>query len=154
MNRPDGRASGAPTSCTKPLCSQAGRERFDRRWNGERTDRPESSLQMHFPKRSQTALGGFHRRKRAAFLLDQIILDSAALLGGLKDLLPRRRAFAEQRLVALGRIGRPILAVYRVDAARVCLYPSHRVRSRINAKTVVEFMHDVLAGVRSHHFPV
>src|SRR5262245_52382873 len=67
------------------------------------------SSRMYFSERCEAALGCFHRRQRAALLLNQVKLDSACLLRSLKDLLPRGHALAEEHAVALVWVGRPLL---------------------------------------------
>src|ERR1700730_10611003 len=69
------------------LCS--GPERCRREIACDRLSR------MGFPKFGEAALGCLHRRIGAPFLLDQVKLDAAILLGSLEYLLPRDRPFAK-----------------------------------------------------------
>src|SRR6267378_3727465 len=72
-------------------------------------------------------------RKAAAFLLDQVILNPAAIFRGVKQALPVRHAFTKQNGISLRRIGRPILAMHGADAARIRLNPCQRITSRLDA---------------------
>src|SRR5262245_12278126 len=93
--------------------------------SGRRWPRSSASWLKTFPVR-QAALGSLQLLvRRAFFLLDQIVLDTAAGFGGLEDAVPRRSAFAEQHRVSTS--GRPVLAVEALDTARVRFDPGHRV---------------------------
>src|SRR5208283_2247679 len=89
----------------------------------------------------QAAFDTFQRREAAAFLLDEIVLDAAAVFGRLEDRRPRRHALAKQHLVALVR--RPILTVNAADAAGAGANPRHRVGAGFDAGADVELEHYV-----------
>src|SRR6266700_4199934 len=94
-------------------------------WGKQRSANPGSGA--HGAEGFQAARGGFQFRKSAAFLFDQVVFNSASILGGGKNLFPWRHAFPKQHVITLLR--RPVLAVHGANAAWIFLDPSDRVVS-------------------------
>jgi len=67
----------------------------------------------------KATLDGFQRRVGAAFLLDQEKLNASGVFGCLENLLLGCDSFAEQHLVTLVGIGRPVLAVNTLTAGSI-----------------------------------
>src|SRR5262245_66690007 len=83
-----------------------------------RTRESRDPSRSHLLPVRQALLGALHLLfLRAGLLLDQVVLQAAARLGGGEDLGPRGRALAEEHRVLLA--GRPVLAVHALDAPRV-----------------------------------
>src|SRR6266702_4525539 len=99
------------------------------------------SVRMDGAKSFEAALGGFEFGETAAFLLDQIVFGAANVFRRGKNGLPVGFAFTEQNRITLRRVRRPILAMQRVNAARVRANPSHRIRAGFEACADVELQH-------------
>ncbi len=89
----------------------------------------------------------FELEEPAAFLFDQIIFNAPGGLGCFEDFSPRRIAFAEKHSVAFVGAGRPVLAVNRLDSARVRVDPRHRVGLGFDAGADVELHHELLGRI-------
>src|SRR5438552_2906968 len=86
----------------------------------------------------QASARGFKLGVAASLLFDQIILDSAHALGGLKNALPVGYAFSEQYLVMLIGLRRPLLTMDGPNAAGVGSDPGHRVGTGFQASSDIQ----------------
>src|SRR4029450_13162556 len=76
------------------------------------------------------------------FLFAEVLLAPAGPLDGVEDRLPRRVAFAERGVVAVGH--RPVLAVDALDPSRIRLDPGARVGAALETGADVELQDEVL----------
>src|SRR5271169_1239744 len=90
----------------------------------------------------QAAARGFEFGKTAAFLLDQVILDSADAFGRFKNIFPRGDTFSEQHGVTFARFRRPILEMERPDSAGIRANPRDGIRARLDTRADVKLQHD------------
>src|SRR5580693_471211 len=93
-------------------------------------------------ERPQTLARGFQLGELTSLLFNQVILDTAASLGGLEDSLPVGYAFPEQDLVPFGRIRRPVFTMDGANAPRVGSDPRHRVGTPLQTSSHIQLQHD------------
>ena len=60
---------------------------------------------MDVPEGLQAAARGIEFRKTAAFLLNQVIFNSATAFGCIENIFPIRSPFSKQNLVTFRRVG-------------------------------------------------
>src|SRR5215467_13433327 len=106
-----------------------------------------SSAAVRGAEGGQAFLRRFYFGVTAAFLLDQVVFDAAAVFGRRKKLLPRRHPFAEQNRIALGGVGRPFFAMHGTDTAGIGLDPGDWIGADFQAGADVELQHDGRFGV-------
>ena len=104
---------------------------------------------MRAAKCFQAALRRFEFGVAAAFLLEEVVLESAPFSAAAKISFQGADAFSEQDFVALG--GRPVFAVHRLDTAGMGADPGDRIGAGCDTRAHVKLQDNRWLGVLARY---